>query len=72
MPNPPKHERYFYGPPVPWDSFVCPWCGYREPDGDCDTFDWCGAEEGCVFCPVCNCEFDPVSRRVVVPDGGLF
>jgi hypothetical protein len=20
-------------------------------------FDWCGADEGCVFCPKCGCEF---------------
>lgn len=46
--------------PVPiGECFACPECGFAS---DIDDFDCIGADDGYVFCPECNAEFDPSIR----------
>lgn len=39
-----------------------PACETREEALEC--FDVLGADEGCVFCPECACEFDPGTGEI--------
>jgi len=57
-------------------GWQCPDCGakyekeyiheYDLENAELDFWECCGAEEGCVFCPECACEFKPQTKKLVV------
>lgn len=41
----------------------CPACGYTD---DLSCFDVAGADDNCLFCNQCGCEFDQDTRAVIL------
>jgi len=37
-----------------WSIYRCPECGHEASDMDCDII---GADDECLFCTRCHCEF---------------
>jgi len=68
-----ERQRTLLAEPVP---LTCPQCGYtaaddnRPPlhklgfDHELDSFECIGADDGCVFCSRCGCEFAIAAKEV--------
>ncbi len=66
-------------------DIVCPGCGYsvmaqvkegvtdapRTMEDVLDFFEVVGADEGCVLCAVCPCQFDPKTGKEVCDDSAM-